>query len=97
MLCVSNTQDTDQQMRRRIAVIEQKRDRLFDTYAAKAMSLEQFKRKQAQFDGEAASAQKLLDVALDTYDSLDDIATKALSLGPMPPAPTGLPIRSTAD
>ena len=41
-------------MRRRLAVIEQKRDRLFDAYAGGAMSLDQFKRKQQQLDGEAS-------------------------------------------
>ena len=72
-------------------------DRLFDAYAADAMSLEQFKRKQRQLDGEAASAQKLLDLALDTYEQLEDIATTALALARnAAPAPTKPPNRSTA-
>jgi site-specific DNA recombinase len=65
---------------RRLAVIEQKRDRMFDAYAAGAMSLEQFKRKQQQLDGELASANDMLDIATNIHQRLEGLAFKALSL-----------------
>jgi hypothetical protein len=46
----------------------------------KPKSLEQFKRKQEQFDAEAASANNLLNVALHTYEHLQDMAFQALDL-----------------
>ncbi len=68
------------QIRRRLAVIEQKRDRMFDAYAAGAMSLAQFKRKQEQLDGEAASTTNLLEVSIGTYERLEELASTALAL-----------------
>jgi site-specific DNA recombinase len=68
------------QLRRRLDAIEKKRDRAFDAYAAEAMSLEQLKRKRAQYDDEAASAAKLIDIATHIHRHLEQIALKALQL-----------------
>jgi site-specific DNA recombinase len=68
------------QLKRRIAAIEKKRDRAFDAYAAEAMSIEQLKRKRAQYDQEVASAAKLIDIATHIHRHLEQIALKALQL-----------------
>ena len=69
-----------QRYQRRLAVIQQKRDKLFDAYAAEAMSLEQFKRKQKQLDTEEADARQLQAVAIHVFENIERIALLALKL-----------------
>jgi site-specific DNA recombinase len=72
--------DQMQRYRRRLALIQQKRDKLFDAYAAEAMSLAQFKRKQHQLDGEEADAQQLQAIAVHVFENVERISLLALRL-----------------
>jgi site-specific DNA recombinase len=65
---------------RRLAAIQKKRDKLFEAYAADALSLEQFKRKQRQLDAEQADAEDLQTIAARTYENLDHLTGLALDI-----------------
>jgi hypothetical protein len=65
---------------RRIAHIQRKRDKLFEAFAADAMALEQFKRKQKQLDQDGADARHLQTIAVETYDNIEELAELALQV-----------------
>ncbi len=65
---------------RRLAAIEKKFDKLFEAYAAEAMTMERFKRKQQEFDQETTNAQSLLEIASGKFIKIKRLAQLALSL-----------------
>lgn len=75
------THDTQmQRFKRALAAIQRKRDKLFDAYAADAMSLDQFKRKQKQLDVEQGSIENLEFVAVETYEDIERLTDLALRI-----------------
>jgi site-specific DNA recombinase len=65
---------------RRLASIEKKFDRLFEAYAAEAMTMERFKRQQDKLDQETTDAKALLDIASGKFIKIKRLAQLALSL-----------------
>lgn len=76
----SRHDDHESKVRARLSAVERKRDRLFEAYAAEAMSVEQFKKKQTELDREAELSSRQLEVAIAIYENLETIATKALAV-----------------
>jgi site-specific DNA recombinase len=65
---------------RRIALIQRKPDKLFEAFAADAMPLDQFKRKQKELNQEDADARHLQAIAVETYDNIEQLADLALEV-----------------
>lgn len=69
-----------QRINRRLAAIQKKRDKLFDAYAADAMNLQQFKRKQKQLDQEQADINDLAAIATGTFQDIERLTELALAI-----------------